>query len=85
MTGLVSLQLCSPKTLLDCFLSMLRWVVAGRCYAFHAFREHVRSRGASPAIPPKRNEAPVACPDWAYANRNQVERLSYGRIWVMAV
>src|SRR3712207_6475680 len=31
--------------------------------------------GARPAIPSKRNEAPVACPDWAYNNRNQVERL----------
>jgi hypothetical protein len=29
--------------------------------------------GARPAIPPKRNEAPVACPDWIYANRNHVE------------
>src|SRR5215217_5361677 len=28
-----------------------------------------------PAIPSKQNEAPVACPDWIYANRNHVERL----------
>src|SRR4051794_26289556 len=27
------------------------------------------------AIPAKRNEAPVACPNWIYNNRNQVERL----------
>ncbi len=51
------------------------WVVADRGYASHAFREHVWSRGSRPAIPAKRNEAPVACPDWAYNNRNRVERL----------
>ena len=28
-----------------------------------------------PAIPSKRNEAPVRCPDWIYPNRNVVERL----------
>jgi transposase len=31
--------------------------------------------GARPAIPPQRHEAPVACPEWIYTNRNQVERL----------
>ncbi len=31
--------------------------------------------GARPAIPPKRNEAPVACPAWIYANRRLVENL----------
>ena len=30
---------------------------------------------ATPAIPPQRHEAPVACPDWIYNNRNRVERL----------
>ena len=56
-----------------------RWVVADRGFASHAFREHVWNAGARPAIPPKRNEAPVACPDWAYNNRNRVERL-WGRL-----
>jgi transposase len=65
--------------LLDCLPSVPRWVVADRGYASHAFREHVWSRGARPAIPPERNEAPVACPDWAYASRNRVERL-WGRL-----
>jgi transposase len=32
-----------------------------------------------PAIPPKRNEAAVACPEWIYNNRNRVERL-WGRL-----
>ena len=41
----------------------------------HTFRDHIWERGARPAIPSKRNEAPVACPDWIYTNRNQVERL----------
>jgi transposase len=55
--------------------------VADRGFASHTFREHVRDRGARPAIPPKSNEAPVACPAWAwaYANRNRVERL-WGRL-----
>ncbi|ANY84465.1 transposase (plasmid) [Microvirga ossetica] len=51
------------------------WVVADRGYTSHAFREHVWSMGARPAIPPQRHEAPVACPDWIYNNRNVVERL----------
>ena len=50
-------------------------VVGDRGYASHAFRQPIGERGARPAIPSKRNEAPVACPDWIYNNRNQVERL----------
>jgi transposase len=51
------------------------WVVADRGYSSHAFRDHVWSLGARPAIPPKANEAPVACPEPIYNNRNRVERL----------
>jgi transposase len=51
------------------------WIVADRGYASHAFRDLVWHLGARPAIPPKRNEAPVACPAWIYVNRNRVERL----------
>ena len=51
------------------------WVVADRGYTSHAFREHIWSLGARPAIPAKANEAPLACPDWIYNNRNVVERL----------
>ena len=65
--------------LLDRLPGVPRWVVADRGYASHASREHIWSRGARPAIPAKRNEAPVACPDWGYANRNRVERL-WGRL-----
>jgi transposase len=65
--------------LLDRLPAAPRWVVADRGYASHAFRDHVWSRGARPAIPPKRTEAPVACPAWAYHNRNRVERL-WGRL-----
>lgn len=54
---------------------MPRWVVGDRGYTGHAFRERIWDRGAWPAIPPQRHEAPVACPDWIYSNRNQVERL----------
>ena len=54
---------------------MPKWVVADRGYTSHRFREHIWSIGATPAIPAKPNEAPVACPDWIYNNRNVVERL----------
>ena len=46
--------------LLDRLPGVPRWVVADRGYASHRFRDHVWSMGARPAIPPKRNEAPVA-------------------------
>ena len=51
------------------------WTVGDKGYAAHAFREHLWSSGTRPAIPMKRNEAPVACPAWIYNNRNMVERL----------
>lgn len=52
-----------------------KWVVADRGYSSHALREHIWNLGARPAIPAKRNEAPVARPDWIYANRSRVENL----------
>ena len=55
------------------------WVVGDRGYSSDAFRDLVWGKGARPAIPAKRNEAPVACPGWAYTNRNRVERL-WGRL-----
>ena len=61
--------------LLDALPRVPKWVVADRGYASHAFRQHVWDRGARPAIPSKRNEEQVACPDYIYTNRNQVERL----------
>lgn len=51
------------------------WIVADRGYASHAFRTLIWNLGARPAIPAKRNEAPVDCPPWIYHNRNRVERL----------
>jgi transposase len=51
------------------------WVVGDRGLASHTFRERVWDMGARPAIPPKRTEAPVACPQWIYANRRLVENL----------
>lgn len=50
-------------------------VVGDRGLGSHAFRERVWETGARPAIPPKRNEERVACPDWIYVNRGRVERL----------
>jgi transposase len=59
-----------------------KWVVADRGLSSYAFREHIWTLGARPAIPSRQNEAPVACPDWlcnnrnwVCNNRNQVERL----------
>ncbi|WP_090561087.1 IS5 family transposase [Belnapia rosea] len=51
------------------------WVVADRGYSSHAFRQHVWDLGARPAVPTRRDEAPVACPAPIYNNRNRVERL----------
>ena len=51
------------------------WIVADRGYASHAFRDLIRSLGARPAIPARRNEADAACPPWIHHNRNRVERL----------
>ena len=52
-----------------------QWIVADRGYAAHVFRDRIWTMGAKPAIPFKRNEAPVDCPPWIYNNRNRVERL----------
>ncbi|EIM30630.1 transposase family protein [Microvirga lotononidis] len=59
--------------LLDSLPDVPMWVVADRGYTSHGFREHIWSIGARPAIPPRRHEAPVACPEWIYNNRNVVE------------
>ena len=49
--------------------------MADRGYTSHAFRQHIWDMGSRPAIPTQRHEAPVACPEWIYHNRNKVERL----------
>jgi transposase len=61
--------------LLACLPDIPGWIVGDRGYASHAFRDLIWATGSRPAIPPKRNEAPVACPSWIYHNRNRVERL----------
>jgi transposase len=68
-------ELPQAVPLLDQLPGVPKWVVADRRNASHAFREHIWSLGACPAIPSKQNEAPVACPEWIYSNRNRVERL----------
>ena len=50
-------------------------VVADRGFSSPAFREYIWERGAQPAIPSQKNEAPVACPDGIYVNRQRVENL----------
>jgi transposase len=61
--------------LLEALPDVPKWVVGDRGYTSHRFREHIWNLGARPVIPPQRHEAPVACPDWIYNNRNRVERL----------
>ena len=61
--------------MLDRLPEVPKWVVADRGYSSHALREYIWNLGARPAIPPRQNEASVACPDWIYNNRNQDERL----------
>ena len=68
-------ELPQALPLLEALPGVPRWVVADRGYTSHGFREHIWDMGARPAIPAKRNEAPVACPEWIYHNRNRVERL----------
>ena len=51
------------------------WVVGDRGYSSNGLRQLVRDGGSRPAIPTKSSEAPVACPDFIYRNRNIVERL----------
>jgi transposase len=55
------------------------WTVADRGYSAHDLRMAIRDLGSKPAIPTRRNEAAVACPDWIYVNRQRVERL-WGRL-----
>lgn len=44
-----------------------------------ALRAQVWDMGAKPAIPPRRSEAPLRCPDFIYRHRNRIERL-WGRL-----
>lgn len=52
-----------------------KWVVGDRGYSSHGFRKAIWTAGARPAITTKANQAPLACPEWIYTNRNIVERL----------
>ena len=61
--------------LLDKLPGVPNSVVADRGYSRHAFREHVCSVGAHPAIPTHPNEKTLSRPSWIYTNRDQIERL----------
>ena len=65
--------------LLDALPDSPLWVVGDRGLSSHGLREQVWAIGAQPAIPAKRNEAPVRCLDFIYNNRNLIERL-WGRL-----
>lgn len=68
-------ELPSAPALLARLPGVPAWVVADRGYASAAFRSHVWDLGARPAVPAKRNEAAVRCPDFIYVHRNRIERL----------
>ena len=68
-------ELPTARTLLSRWPEVPTWGVADRGSTSHAWREHIWNLGARPAIPPQRQEAPVACPAWISNNRNRVERL----------
>ena len=72
-------ELPSAPTLLVRLPNAPVWVVADRGYASNAFRTCIWDLGARPAVPAKKNEAPVRCPDFIYQNRNRVERM-WGRL-----
>jgi transposase len=55
------------------------WTVADRGDSSHDLRMAIRDLGSKPAIPTRRNEAKVVCPDWIYVNRERVARL-WGRL-----
>ena len=61
--------------LLGCLPDVPGWIVGDKGFASDAFRARIWDMGARPAIPAKQNDAPVACPEWIYQNRNIVERL----------
>ena len=61
--------------LLGCLPDVPGWIVGDRGFASDAFRDLIWSMGARPAIPPKKTDAPVACPPWVYNNRRLVENL----------
>ncbi len=55
------------------------WVMADEGHSSDAIRTQVCDMGARPAIPTKRNEALLRCPDFIDRPRNEVERL-WGRL-----
>ena len=68
-------ELLLAPGLLGCLPEVPGWIVGERGFARDACRERIRNLGARPAIPPKRTDAPVACPEWICANRHLVENL----------
>lgn len=69
----------TAPALLDALADAPLWVVGDRGFSSDDLRERVWAMGAKPAIPAKRNEAAVRCPDFIYIHRNRIERL-WGRL-----
>jgi transposase len=55
-------ELPIAPVLLRFLTALALWIVADRGYSSQAFRRLIWDLGSRPAIPTKRNEAPVACP-----------------------
>src|SRR4029079_16218966 len=68
-------ELPMAPELLDCLPDVPGWVVGDRGYASNAFRQRIWNIGARPAIPPKRTDAPVACPSSIYNKPHFLEHL----------
>lgn len=68
-------ELSLAPGLIGCVPDVPGWVVGDRGLASDAFRTLIWDIGAQPAIPPKKTDAPVACPPWIYVNRRLVENL----------
>ena len=49
--------------LLGCLPDVPGWGVGDRGFAADAFRERIWDMGSRPAIPPRRTDTPVACPE----------------------
>lgn len=62
-----------PPALLDGLPDAPGWVVGDRGLSSDRLREQAWSMGARPAIPAKKNEAPVCCPNFIYVHRNRIE------------
>ena len=68
-------ELPSAPALLSRLPDAPAWVVADKGYSSDAFRAHVWDMGTWPAVPAKRREATVRCPDFIPRHCHRIERM----------